>query len=312
MLMAIQPNLIERTVFEAVRADAMLRAHYERQFAACHEQRDPARRDQAFNELHERWFNELGLRRLILSLVDECAAFRDKVARLMVTQAHQPRAQTAELFGRPGSHTVVIAVAASTLLDRSAFEYWARHEFLHIDDMLDPAFGHHIADRPCGVTAAARNLSQDRYAVLWAISVDARLEQRGHAPPDIRQTRRDEFLRAFSLQDSRTIQETFDNLWQSWMTTRPSHHTLLDWAEHGPPRFGMTSTEAIASPAPMPGASCALCGFPTFSWAGREELHQTLQAAIVADFPHWNPAHPICSRCLEIYQSRCGSNRIHA
>ncbi len=303
MLLAIQPNLVERTVFEAVRADTMLREHYERQFAACHEHRDPARRDQAFAEMHERWFNELGLRGLIHGLVGEFSRFRDHVSRLMVTQAHRPRAQSAELFGSPGQYTVVIAVAPSTLLDRPAFEYWARHEFMHIDDMLDPGFGYHITERPRGATSAARNLAQDRYAVLWGLYVDARLTHRGLAPAAAKEMRQSELVRVFALRDDELARRAFDELWLEAETSTLSHDLLLKWAEHGPPQIRDVGASSDAMRVAPPGSPCALCGFPTFDWAPHQQQGDALEAAILADFPAWRPEQPICTRCAEIYQA---------
>ena len=106
MYLAVQPSLIERTVFEMARRDETMRPLYERQFSQCYEQRDPTARDQAFADLHERWFDDTGLRKRILAVIDEFTHIRGAVSRLMVTQASGPRAQTAELFGSPGKYTV--------------------------------------------------------------------------------------------------------------------------------------------------------------------------------------------------------------
>lgn len=303
MYLAVQPNLIERTVFEWVRSDDAIRPHYERQFAGCYEQRDPAARDQAFAELHEQWFSELGLRKLILGVVEEFSHIRDGVRRVMVTQASSPRSQTAELFGSPGKYTVVISIAASTLLDRSAFEYWARHEFLHIDDMLTPDFGYDIARRPTGATPAARNLVQDRYAVLWALFVDGRLAHRGQAPANVEAKRRAELARAFGLRTDDSIDLTFRELWEQSKTTLPNHRTLLDWSEHGLPQLREVRAETRDVAAPTPGFACSLCGFPTFDWAIVQRDDASLHTAIHEDFSGWTTDEPICTRCLEIYQA---------
>jgi len=304
VFLGIQPNLVERTVFEAVRQDTALRPHYERQFADCYDHRECHRRDQAFADLHERWFNELGLRDLIAAVVNEFPHFRDQVSRLMVTQAPGPRAQTAELFGAPGQYTVVIAVAPATLLDRYAFQYWARHEFMHVDDMLDPAFGYDAKQRPNGGTAAAKNLMQDRYAVLWALSVDARLMHRGLAPADVRSKRRAELKRAFALNDAERAGYMFEEFWEQGRWFAPSHHRLLGWAQEGLPGNLHNETHTQnANELPHAGAPCALCGFPTFDWAGQESGLDELRAAICADFPNWTPRQPICGRCAEVYRT---------
>src|SRR5262245_51503568 len=150
MFLAVQPNLAERAVFEAVRNDATIRPHYERQFADCFEHREGRARDEAFSALHDRWFNELGFRDRIVQLVREFPNFHDHVERMTVIQSRGPRAQTVELFGAAGRFTVAMAVAPAVLVDPIAFAAWARHEFMHVDDMLDPAFGFDLAQKPSG------------------------------------------------------------------------------------------------------------------------------------------------------------------
>lgn len=225
----------------------------------------------------------------------------------MVTQAPGPKGQAAELFGSPGRYTVVIAVAPAILLDRPAFEYWARHEFLHIDDMLDPAFKYDVAKRPAGATAAARNLAQDRYAVLWAVSVDARLMKRGAAPADVRNTRLNEWMRAFAMREPDSATRAFDRIWEQCRDVVPNHHTLLEWAQRGLPGTGVDA-QSTQDP-PTAGAACPLCGFPTFAWAECSKRERAIEA-ICVDFPNWNPDQGLCDRCAEIYQASAGSSQI--
>lgn len=310
MDLAVQPNLVERTVFEAARQDDTIRPHYERQFAECYDYREGDQRDRAFAKLHERWFDDLGLRDLIAQLVSEFPHFRDQVGRLMVTQAPSPKTQTAELFGSPGQYTVVIAVAPAMLLDRPAFEYWARHEFMHIDDMLDPAFGYAADKRPAGVTTAARNLAQDRYAVLWAVSVDARLMQRGLVPTGVREKRQAEVQRAFAQHNAESPGYSFEHLWEQSMCCVPNHRRLLEWAEHGLGEFGVGSASTSgASDRPHLGGPCPLCGFPTFDWAEYSENEQVFEA-VRRDFPEWTPARGLCGRCAEVYRGCADSAQV--
>lgn len=305
MDIAIQPNLVERAVFEAARRDAELRPLYERQFADCHAHRDADARDRAFAELHLRWFDELGLRDAIVARVNEFPNFRAKVDRLRVAQAPGPRAQTAELFGAPGRYTVVVAVAPATLLDPPAFDLWARHEFMHIDDLLEPAFRHADVLRPSGANAAARSLAQDRYTVLWALSVDFRLIRRGLAPAELRARRAAELRRAFGLADESAADRAIDALLAAGLCDAPSHPTLLQWAEHGLPGVDAAPGESAAGP--LPGAPCPLCGFRTYDWQTDFIVLAELSDIIAPDFPGWTPHRPICRRCAEVYRSCRGA-----
>lgn len=303
MILVVQPQLAERTVFEAVRKDALLAPNYEKRFAACHEYRSEDARERAFAEMHEEWFTELGFRALIAGLVNEHRHFRYAVGRLMVVEAPMPKAQTAELYGDPGQYTVILAVCPSILLQRETFEYWARHEFLHVEDMLDPAFGYDARQRPGGATPAGRQLMQDRFAVLWAISVDSRLAQRGLIADGVRERRRAEFERAFGLSGDESPGRAFEEFWEQGRWFAPTHSQLLDWARGGSPgRQEVSTSDAVVGPRPAAGAPCPLCGFATFEWAPAEDV-QGLSEAIGLDFSAWRTEHGACGRCAEVYRS---------
>jgi hypothetical protein len=307
MYLGIQPNLVERTVFEAARKDSAIKSLYERQFADCYKHIDGARREQAFSQLHERWFDVLALRDLILSIVGEFPLFRDRVDRLMVAQAPGPKSQVAELFGTEGQYTVVIAVAPASLLDRPAFLYWARHEFMHVEDMLNPAFEYDANHRPAGTTIAAKNLLQDRYAVLWATAVDARLAQRGQLPDGIREKRKGETLRAFGLDETKPAAEVFVELWEKGQQNVLTHRNLLDWARDGLPGCEPQDREVQnAARTPTLGAACPLCGFSTFDWTSLLEGDPAIHE-VSRDFPNWTRSEGICTRCAEVYRACVGS-----
>lgn len=298
MYLGVQPNLMERVVFETARNQLDFRSQYERQFADCHEHREPARRDQAFAELHDRWFRELGYRARFVNYAAAFPFINRLVERLMVTQASGPRDQTIELFGKPGQYTVVMSVAPAVLLDLPAFDYWARHELQHIDDMLNPAFEFDNSKQLRGTTDAGRNLARDRYAVLWAVSVDSRLEASGHLPQGMRQKRYGELCRAFGLVAEPTA--AIARLWEQCESSPPSHPTLLQWSERGPPEI------EPAGHGPTHGRSgqpCPLCGFPTFDWAAAMIADTELKRAILADFPAWNSEQGLCNRCEEIFRA---------
>jgi len=301
VILAIHPQLAERAVFEAVRADATVACLFHRQFANCYTHRDPLARDEAFEALHQRWFDELGLRDRVAGLVAEFAHIRDHVARFMLAPASAPRRQTIELFGSPSHYTLVGEISPTLLLDPPAFAYWSRHELLHIDDMLDPAFAFDGVAVPGGANAAAKSLAHDRFAVLWAISVDARLSARAQATDDVREKRLIEFTRLSSSRDSAESEAKFAAIWARFLDQPPTHAALLDLA-----RAGVFENDAeTPAQADMPGAACPLCQFPTFDWASRDDL-RGIGEAVRADFQHWREADGACRRCLEVYRVHAG------
>ncbi|MCG3128166.1 MAG: hypothetical protein CHACPFDD_03042 [Phycisphaerae bacterium] len=295
-------ELMERVVFAAVRARPDLERRYHRRFAAAHAE-PPEQRDAAFSALHAEWFRDLGFDERLRALLREYPLLHTHVERLVLHEAPTRRTQGCELFGQAGDHSVVAAIHVATLLDDAAFQYWARHEFQHVEDMLDPAFAYDPADRPDGPTAAARNLVRDRYALLWSLSVDARLASRMTLPAGVLPRRQREFAAAFGLSERRA-DELFASTWAAFRHSRPTHAALLSRARAGASRDANESNPQPPA-APPPGAPCPLCAFPTFDWARPADLDAASAAQIQLDFPGWSPPDSLCGRCAELYRSQC-------
>lgn len=311
MIVFIKPRLMESVVFEATRDEGRLEREYRKEFSACYDESDPDRRESAFRTVHERWFDKLGFRRRLLDLIDEFGFVRSQVARFVVSDVIGVRRQGLELFGQPGRYNVVAGICPSFLLNDADMSVWFRHELQHIDDMLDPDFGFDKSLAPGGSTDAARNLHRDRYALLWAISIDARMQQRGRAPESLKAKRRVEFARAFGFDHASQADEPFDHLWGSMLSERLTHAGLLELARVGlTPPANQNETKSRTS-TPNPGAACPLCKFPTFDWMPPQDMPEGLAASVRVDFQRWNPQDGICVRCAEIYRPACesGPNR---
>ena len=307
MLLILEPSLVERAVFEFVRREAGLTPRYHAEFAACHVETDADARDAAFRAMHERWFERLGLR---ARLMDEVARFprvRDGVARVAVADARGRGRQSVELFGRAGAYTVAVAVSPLLLLEAETFRRWIRSELLRVDDMLDPTFEFDVrlqlGDGAAGLTQRLR----DRYALLWAISVDARLSESDAAPDELRRRRVDELARAFSLPLS-SAQAVFAQLWSEARVQRPSHPALVARVHDGWPDVAAPMDASACDPAPVPGAPCPLCRFPTHDWMRPADLPGAVAREIRSDFPAWRPTDGVCGRCAELYRGRVVAN----
>lgn len=304
MIVFIKPRLMESVVFQATRQDSRSARAYQKEFSLCYDESDPDRRENGFRGVHERWFDKLGFRRRLLDLIDEFEFVRSQVTRFVVSDVLGVRQQGIELFGQPGSYNVVASICPSFLLNEADMSVWARHELQHIDDMLDPDFAFDKSLAPDGPTNAARNLHRDRYALLWAISIDARMEQRGTAPESVKEKRRLEFVRAFGFDDASQADEPFERIWDSMLSERLTHAGLLELARDGlAPAVSQDGTEGRES-TPAPGTACPLCSFPTFDWISAAELPEAVVAAVQAENKPWNPADGICGRCAELYRHR--------
>lgn len=304
MILVVDPELTERVVFEATRRDPVLSRRYHREFSQCHCEHDGEARDRAFHALHESWFTELGFRATLLSLIGEFPFVRTRLQRVVFGSLQTRRTEGVELFGKDRYLTVVANTTPSLLLDKAAFMIWARHEFQHIDDMLDPAFRFDPSDCPTGSTTAAANRIRDRYAVIWSASIDARLQVVGKAHPMARDRRFAELVRAFGLDSQTGLDAALAGLWKELGATRPTHGTMLAWAREGLPGIGSGDSSTQHRRVFAAGAPCPLCRFATYDWAEPGAISGQVLGAITADYSDWKEADGICGQCAELYRSR--------
>ena len=302
----VEPALLERTVFHATRADGDLADAYQRAFAGCYREAAGELRDKAFAALHEQWFDRLGLRKRLLDCLGEFPNITRRISRFVAVDARARTRSGAELFGKDDRLALVLALTPAQLLDVSAFVEWARFELQHIEDMLSPAFGYDAARRPGGTGPAQANLAHDRFVILWAISVDARLHNCNASTDRAQQARYREFVRAFRVPDTETTQVVFQDHWVQFRKAAPTHASLVEWAAQGLPGLRQDPASCTDKHGPTPGGRCSLCGFSTFDWAGPSIGLESVVTAIQSDFPSWTPRQPICRRCEEVYR---GSKR---
>lgn len=324
MVIAIHPDLIERAVFEAVRTNGQVGRRYHDEFSACYGESPGEARDRAFRELHERWFDALGLRERIQSAVSEFPFVTRDVSRLAFAQAASAKLQSAELFGKPGRFVVVVSISAATLLDEPLLQFWLRHELMHVNDMLDPSFGYDLSIHPTGATPSSRNLGRDRYSLLWAMSIDARITptirarsadagteagSRLNSPAEIVAQRRRELACVWGLADSETAGRYFDALWEQFSIKRPTHPELIALSQRMPTEAGFTGAVTARTAAVMPGDPCPACGFKTFDWASGELLER-VSSAVGRRLPDWELHHGLCGRCAEVFCMDVAGKRV--
>jgi hypothetical protein len=305
MLIVVQPELAEHAVFAAVRRDAFVEQAYHREFARCHQHASADERDAAFRYLHETWFAELGFLGRVDRLTRLFPRLRDRVERLVMREAHGRGNQSVDLFGAPGRYTIGMSTSVGLLLDEAAFTYFARHELLHIDDMLDPVFEYDPGALAAAGNRAHQNLVRDRFAVAWAMSCDARLESDLGLPEEVRGRRQAEFSRVFASGGTAARGPGFDDLWAEWKSRRPRHPDLLALA-----MAGCTSHSEGSNghhPAPARGGRCPACGFATFDWADEGALG-AVRAAVRQALPEWRPGWGLCRRCAEVFAARAAAS----
>jgi len=166
-----------------------------------------------------------------------------------------------------------------------------RHELMHLQDMVDPAFGY-VPELPVsGPSLNQSRLARERYRLLWDVSIDGRLTLSGRTTIATKEQRWTEFSNAFAFWTEGRQKEVFESLWTN---PSPSHERLAELVTD--PRQLQATTR------PGPGAPCPLCGFPTFVWATPASLAEPTLSAIHSEFPQWTPEQGACARCSSIYR----------
>jgi hypothetical protein len=217
----------------------------------------------------------------------------EHLVALALRKARTRGEEGAELYTDPeGRRRGVLALRPERLAATTELAPWLHHELAHLADLVDPAFGYCPETDGPGWTVSRQRLVLERYRLLWNVSLDGRLIRRGLATVADEARRREEFERAFAFLPAARRAEWFEELWNGH---RARHADLLALAAD--PR-GLRE-----HPAPVPGAPCPLCGFPTFDWTDPGTLPDAARTRIRAEFPGWRGDEPLCARCAEVYRA---------
>ncbi|MFO1512430.1 MAG: hypothetical protein U1F83_05870 [Verrucomicrobiota bacterium] len=186
---------------------------------------DADERNTAFFELHLDWFREWGLERLITDLLKEFSLLSEKLRVLAVRKTRNKNDDGAELYvNEAGQRSAILALRPESFERDTALRNYVRHEFTHLSDMLDPAFGYApTLDLP-GLNGAQQRLARERYRLLWDITIDGRLAAAGHTPMATREQHAAAFARGYSFWPEDRQQITFTALWHN---ASPCHAEFL-------------------------------------------------------------------------------------
>ncbi len=263
MRVEYDPKLMEQAVFLAARRDRRVEC-------ALHEAIDPLyqmppgrQREAAFQKTHASLFVRYGLDGLMDRLLAEQPLIAGSVDRCIVREAARRSNESAELFVRKASRvgldppyrlgssmpstattlekTLIIQVAASSLLEPDGITPFFRRELSHVADMLDPQFQY----RPQKFegTPARQNLVHHRYRLLWDIYVEARLHRNGQGEERTIARLRDMFTRLFKCEADEAARSAFDAIFE---TPHLTHPQLMAWATQ--PGIGSMPSTATTLP----------------------------------------------------------------
>lgn len=253
---------------------------------------DPDERNTAFFKLHLEWFREWDLEKPLLDLLAGFKLLAGALGVVAFRKARGKNEEGAELFVKEaGPRTAVVALRSERFARAAALIHYLRHEFTHLQDMVDPAFGYSPELYLPGWNSAQQRLVRERYRLLWDITIDGRLVNAGHPPMAARAQHAAAFAGAYNFWPPDQQARVFDSLWQG---ATPTHAEVLDLASN--PR-GLRVDQK-----PSPGASCPLCGFSTFVWRDTTSLAPAIKAAVTGEFPDWTVEQGLCDRCHQSYQ----------
>jgi hypothetical protein len=296
-----QPQLMEDAVLYAIssRPDkSLFRSERDQLYERNHDED----REQAFQQLHQRWFHRLELEGPLLQALEYWPILFASTHRCILTKARSPKTAGAELYVAPPQpsvsererRTVVIQLTPELLAQSPQLLAFLRHELLHIVDMLDPNFGYE-ATLPKTTTGPAHDhFLQERYRVLWDMTIDGRLYQKGWLSHEVREKHLAKFERTFP-----GTKGELEKMFSFFFDTIPhTHCELVSFAQN--PEAWLVGI----SPQASRNGRCALCHFPTFHLIDPNDLSPELFAKIQKEKPDWITAEPVCQQCVDLYEAR--------
>lgn len=309
--------LVEEAVFRVVRALPPERqGTFYRDRNAAYEAQDAGEREKRFQAVHAEWFRRLGLHAPLSSALAERADRLGAVEACLVTAAASRGGEMADLLDvraspapghrcavdRPAraeaatpGRVLVLRVRPESLADADRLGRFLRHELTHVTDMLDPAFGYERALPAAAGGAAFENILRDRYRVVWDTTIDGRLSHAGTIGPEARETRRREFVAAFSMLGARAERE-----FARWFDDpAPTHQAIVAF---------ILSPRALARDADRGRAGqCPVCEFPIASLDSHaDRLSSRARTAIQSMRPAWRIEDGLCTQCADLYDTRYG------
>lgn len=299
LILHYDPALVEKTVFAAL-ANHPRAAEFDGARQVIYEIADAEARDQAFQALHAKWFEELALGAPIADALGEQPLIGWNVAAGYIVCAIQAKQEGAELYVNDNDasalrRTLRLTLRPTTLVDGAALQPFLRHELFHIADMLDGEFAYQpeLPKSPDG--PSYDNFITNRYRVLWDTTIHGRMARRGWLCPASREQMLGEFAAAFPMWGA-AHERFFEKIYGA---ERPCHAELARLASDP------AAADDDAPPAGARQSHCALCRFPTHAFEpAPEKLADEVRAAIIQDFPRWLPELGLCTQCADLYRGR--------
>lgn len=292
-------KLIERAVQLELQRQADLENRYHRKADFIYEEYDGSERQQEFEKLDWSFFRRLGIPERLDREVQKFPIITEHVDNIVVTMAIQKSQETADLLTNDKVEQMMISICPETLLDWNVGRRYLLHELMHVADMLDPSFQYER--RRLGTSPSDEEIVRQRFAILWRIYVDGRLDQQGETPLLHLGEYEREFNRLFRRVPVDHRKKILEELWSGNSWTYRKLIALAGDSSYVSGLAGGTSEVVADWAAGLALAnSCPICHCRMYEAVRLDEKSDFNRIhRIQKEFPEWSPDQGICSRCLE-------------
>jgi len=295
------PLLIEEAVLIAVSGHPE-EVHFRGERDRLYEMPQGQERECAFHDLHQNWFDRLGLSRPLREAFATWLILMESTSRVVLVKSRSKKDEGAELYQAteksPGiereRRTILIRLRPEMLARPDDLLPFLRHELLHIVDLLDPGFGYRpFSDGP--LPSIADWSQRERYHLLWDITIDGRLNRMGLLEPSARVSDLVAFQRVFSV-PAPELEASFSLFFDREGHT---HDDLVSFSRFPERGLAGEDSESIGR------GRCSLCQFPFEDLpAASGEPPPRVIEIIRALYPSWRPGEPVCPHCIDLLTSQ--------
>ncbi len=283
------PTFLEEAVFLSVKDanEPGVRALFHAQRNKIYE--DLQRQESRFGSLYAEWFEKLGIQVFFERIIGEFPSLAQADRQHFIKRVWTTKEEGADLYREGVCTMVLMRLQPGRLLQRSYLEAFLRHEWMHVNDMLSPAFDYSPHAPLGGQNSVEDDLIRERFRILWNLTIDARMTRRGFDLPVPMHARRKEWEKAFSPWDADRRESMFQEMQSDRLRTQAE---LIAIARDK--RLTMTLGEG--------GLRCPLCQFPSHEtvreWTGEGV---DVASVIAREMPGWTPAMGACRQCFDLY-----------
>ncbi len=249
-------------------------------------------RENAFRLFYQKWFSVFGLEDIFYKVLSGFPLLNDPKIFLRIKPVFSRKDESSELFKSETCLNIVLTLQCERVTQPEYLKSFLRHELMHASDMIDEKFCYDAAIRIHSVNDTEENLIRERFRILWAMYVDARIQLRGFAP----------------LWSMEKYAKDIHGAFRSWPKEEINRmlHQLESGREFKQMDLIRWSTDArLTKNLGEGGLVCPVCGLSSYSNSDTQlaDLPDVIKT-IQKECSGWRPEMGICPQCFDLYASR--------